>query len=317
MLGDRLQLACREAGLGDVDGATDDREGKCEHDLVGRHGLRLRALLERERVGAGRGSLHGDELGAGRDLSVEGRAEARRNLVVPAAHVVLLVRLPEHAELARADVAEEVDEIERALHARLRAVLDVVRDVQELAQPRRDSTGHRLLDPVDDREVVELAAALCVAVEERRVARGGEVRVELLPDLLQVVRHLGERVRRAVEVAEDLGAVRLSLVQVVEVEPELMHEAPELVVTLVDQLAAVLVDLAVGEEPAVAPAAPAEPCRRLVHLRAIARLLQAIRARQAGEPGAHHDDGRQTSPHEPERPAERGPRHRGRRAQPA
>ena len=88
----------------------------------------------------------------------------------------------------------------------------------------------------------------------------------------------------------DLGAVRLSLVQVVEVETELLHEAPKLVVTLVDQLAAVLVDLTVGEEPAVAPAAPAEACRRLVHLRAIAGLLQAIRARQAGEPGAHDDD---------------------------
>ena len=116
--------------------------------------------------------------------------------------------------------------------------------------------------------------------------------MELLPDLLQVVGHLGERVRAPVEPAEDLGAVRLSLVQVVEVEPELLHEAPKLVVTLVDQLAAVLVDLAVGEEPAVAPAAPAEPCRRLVHLRAVARLLQAVRARQAGEPGADHDDGR-------------------------
>ena len=140
--------------------------------------------------------------------------------------------------------------------------------------------------------MVELVAALRIAVEERRVARCRDVRVELLPDPLQIVGHLGERVRAPVEPAEDLGAVRLSLVQVVEVEPELLHEAPKLVVTLVDQLAAVLVDLTVGEEPAVAPAAPAEPCRRLVHLRAIAGLLQAIRARQAGEPGAHDDDGR-------------------------
>ena len=290
LLVDRLQFARREAGLGDVDGPTHDRERECEHDLVRRHGLRLRALLEGERVRAGSGSLHGDELGAGRDLSLEGRAEARRNLIVPAAHVVLLVRLPEHAELARADVTEEVDEVERALLARLRAVLDVVRDVQQLTQPRRDPARYELLDPVDDREAVELVSALRVAVEERRVAGGGEVRVERLPDLFQVVRHRGERVRRAVEVADDLGAVRLALVQVVEVETELVDEAPELVVTLVDELAAVLVDLAVGEEPAAAPAPPAEARRRLVHLCAVARLLQAVRTGQAREPRAHHDD---------------------------
>ena len=80
-----------------------------------------------------------------------------------------------------------------------------------------------------------------------------------------------ERVRRSVEVPEHLGAVRLALEQVVEVETELVREVADRVVALVDELAAVLVDLAVREVAAAAPAASAEPRRRLVDLRSIAR----------------------------------------------
>ena len=56
-----------------------------------------------------------------------------------------------------------------------------------------------------------------------------------------------ERVRRAVEVVERLGSVDLGREQVVEVEPQLLRELADLGVALVDQLAAVLGDLALGE----------------------------------------------------------------------
>src|SRR5206468_2668492 len=112
-----------------------------------------------------------------------------------------------------------------------------------------------------------------------------------LPDRLEVVGHRRERVRSSVEVAEHLRAVRLALVQVVEVEPELLSEVAELVVALVDELAAVLVDLTVREEAAPAPAAPTEPRRRLVQLGAIPGLGETICARQPGEAPADDNDG--------------------------
>jgi len=75
--------------------------------------------------------------------------------------------------------------------------------------------------------------------------------------ILQVVGHLLFRVGLAVEVAEQLGAVRLGREEVVEIEPELLDEMLELNVAVVDQLAAVLVDLAVYEVTSARPAAPA------------------------------------------------------------
>ena len=66
----------------------------------------------------------------------------------------------------------------------------------------------------------------------------------------------GELVRRAVEAVEGLGSVRLRREQVVEVEPELLCELPDVRVTLVDQLAAVLGDLPAGERPAIVQQRP-------------------------------------------------------------
>src|SRR3954470_7843843 len=100
--------------------------------------------------------------------------------------------------------------------------------------------------------------------------------MDLLPDPLQVVGHLRERVRLAEEVPELLRAVRLGGVEVVEREAELLRELLDLDVVVVDQLAAVLVDLAVGEITAPGVAATADPSRRLEDLCRIARLLQAV-----------------------------------------
>jgi hypothetical protein len=113
--------------------------------------------------------------------------------------------------------------------------------------------------------------------------------VDLLPDHLQVIRQLRVGVRLAEEVAELLGAVRLRHIEVVEVQAELLGELLELDVRVVDQLAAVLVDLPVGEVAAACPAAPAHPARRLVDLGVEACLLQPI---GGGEPGETcSDDG--------------------------
>ena len=73
--------------------------------------------------------------------------------------------------------------------------------------------------------------------------------MDLLPRRLDVVRDLGVGVRRAVHVREQLGAVLLRPEQVVELEAELLREVADLAVPLVDQLAAALDDLAVGERP--------------------------------------------------------------------
>ena len=57
--------------------------------------------------------------------------------------------------------------------------------------------------------------------------------------------------------------LRLGAVEVVEPEAELLGELADLRVTLVDQLAAVLGDLPVGELAAPRPAAPTERDRTL------------------------------------------------------
>ena len=90
--------------------------------------------------------------------------------------------------------------------------------------------------------------------------------MDLLPDRLQVVGRLRERVGRPVEVVEVLGAVGLGGQQVVEVQAQLLRELADLGVALVDQLAAVLGDLAVGERAAERPAASAEPVGGLVEV---------------------------------------------------
>ena len=59
---------------------------------------------------------------------------------------------------------------------------------------------------------------------------------------------------------------------------------------LVDELAAVLTDLAVGERAPQGPAATADPVRGLVDLRHIARVPERERGAEAGEAGADHDD---------------------------
>ena len=113
-----------------------------------------------------------------------------------------------------------------------------------------------------------------------------------LPDLLHGVGGLGEGLPRAVEVVERLGAVLLRREQVVEVEPELLGQLADLLVGLVDQLAAVLRDLSAVERAADGPAPPAEPGVALVDRRDHARLTEPVGASETGEAGAHDGDAR-------------------------
>ena len=63
----------------------------------------------------------------------------------------------------------------------------VVGDVEHLRPAASVPAGDVVLDPLVERHLVELAAARRIRVVVRRVARGRDVRVDLLPDRLQVV----------------------------------------------------------------------------------------------------------------------------------
>ena len=183
---DRRHLQRLEAGFRVVHRA-EDGEGEREHDLVGRDRRRPHVLLERQRERAAGVLLDRGELHPHRDLPGEAVRELPRHLVVPAVDVVFLVRLPERVELALADEAEQVDQVERALDARLGAVLDVVGDVEHAAEFRlRPAVRAGLVEPLDDRHPVELEPALGERVPERRIAGSHGVLVQLLVDPVQV-----------------------------------------------------------------------------------------------------------------------------------
>jgi hypothetical protein len=116
--------------------------------------------------------------------------------------------------------------------------------------------------------------------------------VDLLPDRLEVARRLREGVALTVEEEEVLGAVRLGGQEVVERQPQLVREMADLGVSLVDELPAVLGDLAVGEGAADRPAATAHAVGGLMHLGDVPGLLKAVGARQSREAGSHDDDTR-------------------------
>ena len=65
---------------------------------------------------------------------------------------------------------------------------------------------------------------------------------------------------------------------------------------LVDELAAVLADLPVGERAAERPAAAADPVRRLVDLGDVTGVPERVRGTEPGEAGADDDDLRSCSP---------------------
>src|SRR5262249_7411720 len=138
------------------------------------------------------------------------------------------------------------------------AVLDGVSNVEQLAERGGHSARYSHVNPVDDRHLVELRAARCVVVVERGITCLGQVAVQRLPDLFQVVHSLLVGIRAAIKVEKQLGTVRFGGEEIVERQTELLCELPDSRVTLVDQLAAMLGDLSFGEITAPCPAASTE-----------------------------------------------------------
>src|SRR6266508_2123803 len=256
---DRRDLQLLEAGLHVVDRAQ-HRERDRKHDMVDRRRPRGRSVLERERERAAAVLLDRGEDVILVDLLDEARLELERDLIVSAPDVVLLVRRDKDSELPVTRVTEEIEEVERALLAALGAVLDGVRDVEHAAEVRAGAPWHGLVEPVDDRHVIELPAALGVEVPQRRITRCRDVLVHLLVDRVQVDQELRVRVLGVVYVEEVLRSLGLSLEQVVERKAELLRQLAHGRVSLVDHLAAMLRELAV-ETRVVGPAAPADASR--------------------------------------------------------
>ena len=288
---DRRRLQPRQPRLGQVDLAQQG-ERQREHHVVGDPAGRRRTRPGDQGPGAVRVA---DQCGEGRpelDLLRQQRCEAGRDLLVAAADVVLLVARAEDAQLPLTREGQQIEHVQRALRRALRAVLDRVGDVEQLTQPRGRTTGHVRRDPVADRHPVQLQTARRVAGVEGRVARSRHVRVQLLPDGLDVAGGLGVGVERTVEPVDRLGAGRLRRQQVVQREPEGLRELPDGGVPLVDQLTAVLGDLTLVEVPGDRPAAATDAVRRLDHRRAVARLTQLVGRAEAGQPGTDDDDPR-------------------------
>jgi hypothetical protein len=137
--------------------------------------------------------------------------------------------------------------------------------------------------------------------------------VQLLVDRLEVLTRLPVGVGLAVEVVQGLGTVRLGLEKVVGLEAEAPGELPDRGVALVDELAAALDQLVVGEGAPQGPATAADPVRGLVHGRRLAGLLELVGAGQPGQPTTHdgdppREDGRRLGPTGPDRDSGRGGR---------
>ena len=102
--------------------------------------------------------------------------------------------------------------------------------------------------------------------------------------------HVARGVREAVGLAADevarLGFRRGSGQHVVQRQAELGGKGPDCLVAGVDELAAVLGDLAVGEHVPRRVAATAEAGAGLIYRWAVAGLLQAVSGREPGEAGA-------------------------------
>ena len=141
----RASCARRSRRLREVDRSRRIENGSASTTWSATHVERRRAAAERERVAAVGVALDRGQLRADRDLAAPSVARARAAIwSLPPRTWYFSFDLPKIAELARPDVAEQVEHVERALHVRLGAVLDVVGDVEQLAERRAVAAGHVL-----------------------------------------------------------------------------------------------------------------------------------------------------------------------------
>src|SRR6185295_10331451 len=108
------------------DRAAQDRERQGQHDTVGIHVDRAVADAKRKPVTAVARPPNRRERVAEMNLPAKRRRDARGNLVVAAAHMIFFVGRTEEPQLTGSDITKKIKQIERALFARLRAILDIV-----------------------------------------------------------------------------------------------------------------------------------------------------------------------------------------------
>jgi hypothetical protein len=119
LLRDRDPLQRAESGPREIDGAAEHREGNRKHDAIRRHRPGRVPLPEGQRVGRVVVQLDRDELSAERDLPGQRVREPGRNLVVAAAHVVLLFRLAEDPDQRHGLAGRGADRARREARRRL------------------------------------------------------------------------------------------------------------------------------------------------------------------------------------------------------
>jgi hypothetical protein len=291
LLRDRLALESGEARRAGVD-SVQHRERQRQHDEVGGDVGGAARALERERVAAAGGPLQtGQLLAELDDARTQRLGHPVGQLLVAPADVKALVRLAEDGQLVLVRLeGQEVDEVERGLVIALGAVLDVVGDVEELAERRTVPARHARLDPVEDAHVVELDCGVGEAVERGGERRRSFVGRDGVEDRREVGVGLGLRIEVPVEVECVGGAGRLRGDEVVELEVEAPRELPDVGVAGVDELSAPLGHLVVGPGGVVGEHAPSGAGRGLVDGGRNPAVGQAHRAGEPRDARPHDDD---------------------------
>ena len=163
----------------------------------------------------------------------------------PGDPVSLVGHAGERQAPARRLLAEEIDEIQRRLVGRRRAVLERVRRVEEAAEPRRRAPGNARLDPLPDAHAVERHARRRPGLVGGLLARRVEVPPQERIHGLELPVGVGDRIGGAQHVEGVLRAGRLGRVKVEGPKAEAPREPEHRLVVGVDELPAPLADLAI------------------------------------------------------------------------
>jgi len=101
--------------------------------------------------------------------------------------VIALVGTPKDAKIARDGlVSQQVDEVQRALDGRFRAVFNVVRYVEKLTHAGPVAARDTRLDPVVHTQVIEIITSLIVKVIKRWEAGCVSVLLHCIIDGIEV-----------------------------------------------------------------------------------------------------------------------------------
>src|SRR5262249_24394708 len=150
----------------------------------------------------------------------------------------------EQAEVSRNRlVCEQVNQVQRTLIYCVRAIFDVVGNIEQLAHRRTMSAGDARLDPVVEAEMIQCEPVVIEVVIERRIARGIEILLDRLVDGVEVVVRLLSRIILIEEKVRLRRLRRLGSGQVDGLNPKALRQSEDCFVSRVDQFAAMLRDL--------------------------------------------------------------------------